>query len=80
MMEPMLPKEAALQALEDSALKLAESASGLAKRVHPILQRSAADLVRSMNCCYSNLIEGHNTQPFYIECTPLEMGGLPNQM
>jgi Fic family protein len=66
-MEPMLPEEAALQSLEDSALKLAESASGLAKRIHPILQKSVGDLVRSMNCYYSNLIEGHNTHPRDIE-------------
>ncbi|ASV84481.1 hypothetical protein CES85_5275 [Ochrobactrum quorumnocens] len=26
-----------------------------------------ADLVRSMNCYYSNLIEGHNTHPVDIE-------------
>ena len=67
MMEPMLPEEAALRSLEDTALELAESASGLAKRVHPILQRSVGDLVRSMNCYYSNLIEGHNTHPRDIE-------------
>ncbi|MDE0695108.1 MAG: Fic family protein [Boseongicola sp.] len=66
-MEPMLPEEAALRSLEDTALKLAESASGLAKRVHPILQRSVGELVRSMNCYYSNLIEGHNTHPRDIE-------------
>jgi Fic family protein len=59
-MEPMLPEEAALQSL-------AENASGLAKRIHPILQKSVGDLVRSMNCYYSNLIEGHNTHPRDIE-------------
>ena len=26
-----------------------------------------ADLVRAMNCCYSNLIEGHDTHPIEIE-------------
>ncbi|UWS79755.1 Fic family protein [Phaeobacter sp. G2] len=67
MMEPMLPEDAAIQQLEDSALKLVESASGLAKRVHPTLQKSVGDLVRSMNCYYSNLIEGHNTHPRDIE-------------
>lgn len=67
MMEPMLPEEVALQSLEDSALQLVEAASGLAKRIHPILQYSVGDLVRSMNCYYSNLIEGHNTHPRDIE-------------
>ncbi len=28
---------------------------------------SLADLVRAMNCYYSNLIEGHNTHPVDIE-------------
>ena len=67
MMEPMLPEETALRSLDDSALELAESAGGLAKQVHPVLQRSVGDLVRSMNCYYSNLIEGHNTHPRDIE-------------
>lgn len=67
MMEPMLPEEVALQSLEDSALQLVEAASGLAKRIHPILQNSVGNLVRSMNCYYSNLIEGHNTHPRDIE-------------
>lgn len=67
MMEPMLPEEAASHSLEDSALRLAESACGLAKRVHPILRQSVGDLIRSMNCYYSNLIEGHNTHPRDIE-------------
>ena len=66
-MEPMLPEGAALRSLEHSALELAESASGLAKRVHPILQQSVGDLVRSMNCYYSNLIEGHHAHPRDIE-------------
>ena len=67
MMEPMLPEEVALQSLEDSALELVGAASGLAKRIHPILRHSVGDLVRSMNCYYSNLIEGHNTHPRDIE-------------
>ncbi|MBJ6612111.1 MAG: hypothetical protein JG718_17270 [Candidatus Thiothrix moscowensis] len=29
--------------------------------------RALSDLVRSMNCYYSNLIEGHDTQPIDIE-------------
>ena len=67
MMEPMLPEAAALHSLEHSALELAECASGLAKRVHPNLQQSVGDLVRSMNCYYSNLIEGHHAHPRDIE-------------
>ena len=33
----------------------------------PTLLASLADLVRSMNCYYSNLIEGHDTHPIDIE-------------
>jgi len=33
---------------------------------------SLADLVRAMNCYYSNLIEGHETHPVDIERAPLK--------
>jgi hypothetical protein len=33
----------------------------------PTVLASLADLVRSMNCYYSNLIEGHDTHPIDIE-------------
>lgn len=65
-MQPMLPEEAARD-LEDGAVALVAEANQLAGRVHPILQASVGDLVRSMNCYYSNLIEGHNTHPRDIE-------------
>lgn len=65
-MEPMLPEEA-VRDLEDGAVALVGEANRLAGRVHPILQASVGDLVRSMNCYYSNLIEGHNTHPREIE-------------
>src|SRR5262249_29169196 len=32
----------------------------------PILRRTLGDVVRSMNCYYSNLIEGHHTHPVDI--------------
>lgn len=32
-------------------------------RFHPKVQEALSDMVRSMNCYYSNLIEGHNTHP-----------------
>lgn len=65
-MEPMLPEEAVPE-LEDSAVTLIAEANRLAGRIHPILQESVGELVRSMNCYYSNLIEGHNTHPRDIE-------------
>jgi hypothetical protein len=33
----------------------------------PSLRASVGDLVRSMSCYYSNLIEGHNTLPIDID-------------
>src|SRR5690554_627204 len=65
-MEPMLP-EAAVQSLEGLAFTLTAEANQLAGRIHPITQQSVGTLVRSMNCYYSNLIEGHNTHPRDID-------------
>lgn len=64
-MEPMLPEDNA--DLETLATDLVAKASGLAARLHPVMQASVGDLVRSMNCYYSNLIEGHNTLPLDID-------------
>lgn len=66
-MEPMLPEEAASRDLEDLAVQLVADANALAGRSHPLLRASVGDLVRSMNCYYSNLIEGHNTHPRDID-------------
>ncbi|MCE9624006.1 MAG: Fic family protein [Deltaproteobacteria bacterium] len=65
-MEPMLPEETTA-ALEDLCLELVEKASRLASQLHLTVQRSVMDLVRAMNCYYSNLIEGHDTHPRDIE-------------
>ena len=65
-MEPMLPDEA-IHGLEDGAVTLIAEANRLAGRVHPILLNSVGALVRSMNCYYSNLIEGHDTHPRDID-------------
>src|SRR2546423_303071 len=65
-MKPMLPEEANRD-LEDIAFDLAAKANSLAGQVHPIVTRSIGDLVRSMNCYYSNFIEGHNTHPRDID-------------
>jgi Fic family protein len=58
-MEPLLPDDR--QDLEDLATDLVAKANTLAGRLHPVMRASVGDLVRSMNCYYSNLIEGHNT-------------------
>ena len=53
--------------LENLAFDLAQEASELSGQLHPVVRLSVADLVRSMNCYYSNLIEGHNTHPRDID-------------
>ena len=62
----MLPEDRQHR-LADLATELVARASALAGRLHPVLRESIGDLVRSMNCYYSNLIEGHNTTPIDIE-------------
>jgi hypothetical protein len=65
-MEPMLPSEGERQ-LEDLAFSLIRKASSLAGQLHPTVSSALGSLVRSMNCYYSNLIEGHDTHPFDID-------------
>lgn len=62
----MLPEEAVTE-LEDVTFDLVSEASQLGGRVHPIVQNAVGELVRSMNCYYSNLIEGHDTHPRDID-------------
>ena len=64
--EPFMPAEGTA-VLENLAFDLAREASELSAQLHPVVRLSVAELVRSMNCYYSNLIEGHNTQPRDID-------------
>ena len=66
LMEPLMPAEGNRQ-LEDLAFELVEKASALNSQVKPRTRQSMGELVRSMNCYYSNLIEGHNTHPIDID-------------
>jgi hypothetical protein len=68
-MEPLLISESAplRGALTDLAIDLAGKAAGLRSSLAPGIRGALADLVRSMNCYYSNLIEGHDTHPVDIE-------------
>ncbi|MCY4165579.1 MAG: hypothetical protein OXF03_05470 [Gammaproteobacteria bacterium] len=66
MMEPMLPRDHQA-GMTDLAVELVAKASGLAAQIQHTVQESVGDLVRSMNCYYSNLIEGHNTHPRDID-------------
>jgi Fic family protein len=64
--EPYMPAEGTA-VLENLAFDLAREASELSAQLHPVVRLSVAELVRSMNCYYSNLIEGHNTHPRDID-------------
>ncbi len=64
-MEPLVPEDQKHQ-LEELATELLSRASSLGGRIHPVLRQGLGDLVRAMNCYYSNLIEGHNTHPVDI--------------
>ena len=51
----------------DAIAALSSASAALGTRLHPATAGNLADLVRLMNCYYSNLIEGHNTRPRDIE-------------
>src|SRR5712692_110945 len=69
LMEPLLIAEGSRHrsALTDLALELAQKSAGFRRSLPETLLASLADLVRAMNCYYSNLIEGHDTHPVDIE-------------
>lgn len=67
--EPFMPTEGTA-ALESLVFDLAREASGLSAQRHPVVRLSVAELVPSMNCYYSNRIEGHNTHPRDIDRAP----------
>jgi Fic family protein len=69
LMEPMLLSQDSRHRpeLTDLALELATRATGFRASLPAGLQDALASLVRSMNCYYSNLIEGHDTHPIDIE-------------
>lgn len=64
-MEPLFPEES--KRLSDLATDLVARSNALAGRLHPVMQEGLGHLVRSMNCYYSNLIEGHHTHPIDID-------------
>jgi len=69
LMEPMLVRENAKdrEELADLALELTARSTGLRRSLPDGIVSALSDLVRSMNCYYSNLIEGHDTHPVDIE-------------
>ena len=68
-MEPMLISESSRHrgVLTDLALELAQKSAGFRRSLPASMLSSLADLVRAINCYYSNLIEGHDTHPVDIE-------------
>jgi Fic family protein len=64
-MEPMLPDLD--PGLGDQILVLVEKSSSFSGSLNAPLKASVGDIVRSMNCYYSNLIEGHDTHLVDIE-------------
>ena len=53
--------------LMELAVELAAKSAGFRRSMPGGVVTALADLVRAMNCCCSNLIEGHNTHPVDME-------------
>ncbi len=61
----MVPEDRSRE-LEKLAAQLLATSNQLNASMHPVMRKTLGDLVRSMNCYYSNLIEGHHTHPVDI--------------
>ena len=66
-MEPLLLGPRHRGALTDLAFDLTQKSAAFRASLPASILSSLSDLVRSMNCYYSNLIEGHSTHPVDIE-------------
>lgn len=69
LIEPLLVGEGSRHRskLADLAITLTEKSASLRSSLPPKIVEALATVVRSMNCYYSNLIEGHDTHPIEIE-------------
>ena len=67
LMEPLLLGPRHRERLTDLAFDLTQKSAGFRAGLPTGIVTSLVDLVRSMNCYYSNLIEGHSTHPVDIE-------------
>jgi len=66
-MDPLLPTGQSGR-LAELTCEILKASGRLTGQVHsPLVLKRVADLVREMNCYYSNLIEGHKTIPRDIE-------------
>jgi len=64
-MEPMLPANSPM--LDELAIEVIRKSAALGGSLHSVTGKSVVALVRTMNSYYSNLIEGHHTNPVDIE-------------
>lgn len=80
-MEPLLLSESSRhrKGLSDLAIELVSASAGFRRRLPPGVMAPLADLVRAMNCYYSNLIEGHATHPVDIETLAGDYAQDPNK-
>ena len=69
LMEPMriAPSSSYFLELADLAMDLGKKSEGFKRSLPAGMDRALSNLVCSMNCYYSNLIEGHDTHPVDIE-------------
>jgi len=69
LMEPLLISRTSTHRpqLSDLAVELTAHSAGFSRSLPEGIHTALSDLVRSMNCYYSNLIEGHDTHPIDIE-------------
>ena len=69
LMEPLLIAKGSRHRgeLTDLAVEVAAGSAGFRRSLPNGVRAALADLVRAMNCYYSNLIEGHDTHPVDIE-------------
>jgi Fic family protein len=69
MMEPLMISGSSRHrsVLADLAVELSAKSTGLKRSLPEPIAKALSNLVKSMNCYYSNLIEGHDTHPIDIE-------------
>lgn len=63
-LQPLIPANPELTAKAESIIKQANT---LGSTLHPQTVQAIASLLRTVNCYYSNLIEGHDIHPVDIE-------------
>jgi hypothetical protein len=66
LIEPLFP-DLRNRVLTDLATQLLVESTALSCNLHFATILGIGDLIRTMNCYYSNLIEGHRTHPVDIE-------------